>query len=120
LGITSNVYYRGREVKLAGERQFQNWSVTVLNDTDFALHAAFNQWSQGINDVVYNTGITEPESYVSSMTVLHLDRNEQVIKQYTFSDCWPVNVSEIQLAYGQNDQVEEFQVDFAYSFWEAS
>jgi hypothetical protein len=117
-GSTINVapvFYRGREVKLAGERVFQNWSITVINDTD-----SFERWMQVINNVKDNTGSTNPLSYTAQMSVHQLDRNGGVVKSYNFVDCWPTNLSEIQLNWGTNDQVEEFNVEFAYAYWETS
>lgn len=120
LGIVNNVYYRGREVKIAGERQFQNWTIQVLNDTDFAIHDSFEKWSDYINSVKNNTGLTNPLSYTVDMNVSQLDRNGGVIKTYKFADCWPVNIGEIQLQFGSNDQVETFPVELAYSFWDTT
>lgn len=112
------VFYRGREVKIPGERQFQNWQITVINDTDFAIRDAFESWMNSINDVKNNTGLTNPLAITTQMSVHQLDRNGTTIKSYTFTDVWPVNISEIQLAFNQNDQIEEFQVELAYGYWE--
>jgi T4-like virus tail tube protein gp19 len=114
----ANVFYRGREVKLAGERVFQNWQISVINDTDFAIRDSFERWMQVINNVKDNTGSTNPLSYTAQMAVHQLDRNGGVIKSYNFVDCWPTNLSEIALDWGSNDQVEEFSVEFAYAYWE--
>jgi hypothetical protein len=114
------VYYRGREVKLAGERQFQNWSVTVINDTDFAIHKAFEDWMKMINDPKDNVGLTNPLLYTADMNVHQLDRNGAVIKSYKIADAWPAGISDIGLSFNANDQIEEFQVELAYSFWETT
>jgi hypothetical protein len=114
------VFYRGREVKLAGERQFQNWTVTVINDTDFAIHSAFENWMKAINDPKENIGLTNPLLYTADMNVHQLDRNGGVIKSYKIADAWPTSITDIQLAFNQNDTVEEFQVELAYSFWETT
>lgn len=114
------VFYRGRIVNLAGERVFSNWSITIVNDTDFALHQAFQDWGKQINDPKENTGLTNPLLYTADMGVHQLDRNGVEIKKYKFVDCWPVSVSDIQLDFGSNDQIETFQVEFAYAWWEDS
>lgn len=113
------VMYRGREVKLSGERRFDNWSVTVLNDTDFDIHNAFESWMQQINNKQENSGITNPLLYTTNMNVEQLDRNGITLKKYTFQDAWPVSISPIQLNFGQNDSVEEFQIEFAYGWFES-
>jgi len=119
IGIAS-VFYRGREVKLPGERSFSNWSIQILNDTMFDIHDAFEQWMNTINDVKENTGLTNPQSYTANAIVNQLDRNGAVVKTYTFADVWPVSVGEIGLDFGNNDQIESFGVELAYSFWETS
>lgn len=117
VGVAST-YYRGREVKLAGERVFQNWGIRIINDNDFAIHKAFTAWSKAINDPKNNTGITNPLLYTADMNVHQLDRNGAVVMSYKIADAWPVSISDIDLSFSTNDQIEEFQVELAYSFWE--
>lgn len=116
----ARTFYRGREVKLAGERQFQNWQVRVVNDTDFKIRDAFESWSNTINGVRDNNGLTNPNTYTANMSVHQLDRNGVTVKSYTFVDAWPVSVSDIQLDFGQNDVLETFSVELAYSYWETA
>lgn len=119
IGI-ARTFYRGREVKIAGERTFNDWSITVVNDTDFAIRDAFEKWMAAINNVKENTGLTNPNLYTANMSVHQLDRNGVTLKSYTFADAWPYQLSDQQLQFSANDQLEEFQVTFAYSFWETS
>lgn len=116
----TQVMYRGRQVKLAGERVFDNWQVTILNDTDFDIHNAFENWMQSINNKQENSGMTNPLQYTVSMSVEQLDRNGVTLKMYTFQDAWPTAIAPIALNFGDNDTVESFTVDFAYSWFEAS
>lgn len=118
IGVAS-VMYRGRQVKLAGERIFDNWSVTVLNDNDFDIHNAFEAWMQSINNKEQNTGIINPLQYTVDMNVEQLDRNGASLKKYTFKDAWPINISPIGLSFGQNDEVERFTVEFAIGWFVA-
>ena len=111
------MFYRGREVKLPGERTFQNWQITIINDTDFAIRNAFEDWMNVINDVAENSGITNPNIITSDMYVTQLDRNNEDLKKYSFVDCWPVNMSDIQLSFDANDRVEDFTVELAYAYW---
>lgn len=112
------VYYRGRVVKLAGEREFSNWGIRIINDTDFLIHKAFQDWMKQINDPKENIGLTNPLLYTADMNVHQLDRNGATIKSYKIADAWPVSISDIDLSFSTNDQIEEFQVELAYSFWE--
>lgn len=117
IGVAT-VMYRGREVKLAGERRFDNWQITVINDTDFDIHNAFEAWMEAINNKQENTGITNPLQYTVNMNVEQLGRNGETLKKYTFQDAWPVAISPIELNFADNDNVERFRVEFAYGWFE--
>jgi hypothetical protein len=111
------VQYRGREVKLAGERIFDPWTVTVINDTEMSLRKPFEQWMNGMNDLELNTGVLSPLDYQADILVQHLDRNDDVLMTYQLFNAFPINMSEIALQYGQNDIIEEFTVTFQYSHY---
>lgn len=112
------VYFRGRQLPLAGERVFAPWSITILNDTDFIIRNSFESWMNQVNELRFNTGITSPSLYTSDMAVHQLDRNGGTLKSYKFIAAWPSAVSDIALAYNSNDQIEEFQVTFQYTHYE--
>jgi hypothetical protein len=109
--------YRGREVKLAGERVFDPWTITIVNDTEFKLRRPFERWMNLMNNLVTNRGETRPSSYQTEITVTHLDRNDVPLQTYILADAFPINMSEIALQYGQNDVVEEFTVTFQYQHY---
>jgi hypothetical protein len=111
--------FRGREIKVAGDRTFENWTVTVYNDTDFEIRNAMERWMNGINAHQTNTGFSNPVDYQTDLIVDQLDRNEKILKRYNLRGCFPVNVSAIPLAYDQVAQIEEFEVEFALQYWEA-
>ena len=111
------VQYRGREVKLAGERIFDPWTITIVNDTDMSLRKPFEEWMNGMNDLELNTGVLSPTDYQVDVQVQHLDRNDEVLMEYTLYNAFPINMSEIALQYGQNDVIEEFTVTFNYSHY---
>lgn len=115
----TQLMYRGRQVKIAGERNFDNWNITVLNDTDFSVHNAFEGWMQVINNKQENSGLINPLAYTANVSVEQLDRNGNLLKKYTFVDAWPTAISPIGLDWGQNDQVERFNVEFAYSWFQS-
>jgi len=111
------VQYRGREVKLAGERIFDPWTVTIVNDTNMSLRKPLEQWMNGMNDLELNTGVLSPIDYQADLVVEHLDRNDETLMTYTLYNAFPINMSEIALQYGQNDVIEEFTVTFNYSHY---
>lgn len=111
------VLYRGRQINFAGERSFAPWTITILNDTDFALRNAFEAWMNGINNHRDNTGRTAANQYQVDMQVFQLDRNGGIIKQYDFKDAYPLETSAIGLSFDVNNEIETFDVTFQYNFW---
>lgn len=111
------IQYRGREVKLAGERIYDPWTITVVNDTNFSLHRPMMEWMNSINGMDNNEGVTDPSAYFANLEVEHLDRNDDVLATFTLFDAFPMNVSEVALNYGQNDVIEEFSVTFQYQYF---
>ena len=109
--------YRGRQLPLAGERQFRPWEVVIYNDTNFLMRNAFESWMNQINNLQYNTGVTNPSAYTVDMQVHQLDRNGAILKSYKFIGAWPQMVSPINLDFGANDQLEEFHVSFVYAHY---
>lgn len=118
VGKTS-AYYRGREVKLAGEREFAPWTVTAYNDTNFMIRNSFEKWSNAMNDNISNGGIIRPSDYMADLTVTQLDRNGNEVKQYKMVGAWPQLVGNIELAYESNNEVETFPITFEYQRWES-
>ena len=124
------VPFRGRVLPVAGDRTFDPWTVTVINDTSFNIRDAMEQWSNSINDLQFDGGITSPAAYQTEAFVTQLGRvndnsgqlssgtdNMQQIRQYKFFGIYPNTVSSIPLDYGATDQIEEFQVTFNYIYW---
>lgn len=114
------VGFRGRQMKISGDKTFENWTVTVINDTDFAIRDAVERWSAGINGHATNEGLVNPQDYQVDLTVEQLDKDGTTVKTYVLRDAFPVNVSPIDVAYDANDQIEEFTVEFAYQYWESA
>ena len=112
--------FRGRQLKIAGDRTFETWSPTILNDTDFVVRNAMERWMNGINAHSANTGLVAPADYSADLIVEQLDRDEAVLKKYNFRGCFPTNVSAIDLAYETNDAIEEFTVEFQVQYWESN
>ena len=90
-----DVPFRGRQLKVAGDRTFEPWTVTIINDTDFTVRDSMERWLNGINNHSANTGLTNPVDYQADLIVEQLDRDESVIKTYNFRGCFPVNISKL-------------------------
>ena len=114
------VPFRGRILKVAGDRSFEPWTVTVLNDTGFEVRDAMERWMNGINAHSANTGLTNPADYQVDLIVEQLDRDESVLKRYNFRGAYPSAVTEIALTYDQGGEIETFDVSFEYQYWESN
>ena len=114
------VPFRGRQIKIAGDRTYADWTITVINDTNFKLRNAFERWSNGINNATDGEGLTNPADYQVDAFVDQLDRNGATIKSYTLRGAYPIDIAQIELDYGNNDTIEEFQVTFNYQYFESN
>jgi len=115
-----DVPFRGRQIKVAGDRTFEDWSITVYNDTSFKVRNAFERWQNGINNMTDGEGLTNPADYQVDAFVDHLDRNGNTIKSITLRGAYPVSIGAISLDYGSNDEIETYEVSFAYQFFETN
>jgi len=124
------VPFRGRVLPVAGDRTFDPWTVTVINDSKFNIRDAMEQWSNKINDLQFDVGDISPSNYQTKAEVFQLSRGgktssasstggEKIIelRKYIFEGIYPSVVSSIPLDYGATDSIEEFQVTFNYLFW---
>ena len=119
-----DIPFRGRIFKVAGDRTIEPWSITIINDEDFRIRKAMEQWVDLIAKLENNLGATDPSAYMVNAKVFQLgrgstpssknnagDRNA-VLREYEFIDIFPTNVSSIDLSYDSSDTIEEFVVDF--------
>ena len=113
------VNFRGRILKIAGDRTFDTWTVTVINDVDFAIRSAFEKWMNFINKMEDATGAQDPAAYQPDAYVHQLDRDGSTLRSYKFHDVFPTNISAVDLSYETVDTVEEFTVEFQVQWWEA-
>ena len=126
------VPFRGRVLPVAGDRTFDPWTVTVINDAQFNIRDAMEQWSNLINDLQFDVGDINPADYQTKAEVFQLSRQSQgsggqsagkggeiiqTLRTYNFEGIYPNAVSSIPLDYGATDQIEEFQVTFNYLYW---
>tara|TARA_Y100000022_G_scaffold126595_1_gene109586 strand:- start:118 stop:651 length:534 start_codon:yes stop_codon:yes gene_type:complete len=127
LGVIE-VPFRGRTVKIAGDRTFDTWTATFFNDKDFKLRSFFEEWANQINTHEANTSpLFKPnntDGYTAELKVRQLEKDDSAegssLREYTLFYCFPTNVSQIDLAYDSNDQIEEFTVEWQYSYFQAA
>jgi hypothetical protein len=109
--------YRGRPVQFAGERTFAPWTVSIYNDVSFNIRNALESWQNGIQNYNTTLGKTNPTEYQVDLNVYQLDRGGAIIKSYRFVDAMPVNIGPIQLDYDQQNQIEQFDVEFTFNYF---
>jgi hypothetical protein len=132
-GSTINVIdipFRGRNLKIAGDRTFDPWTITVINDVDFNIRNAFEKWMNYMNKHEDNSGELNPVNYQRDMKVYQLGKagtngdmstngDMRVLKAYQFYGMFPTSISAIDLSYDQADTIEEFTVDLQVQWWDA-
>lgn len=121
LGVVEVPYF-GRTVKVAGNRTFAEWAPTIINDEDFAIRNAMEQWSNSINSFqgnLRNTGGSAPSLYKANAQVLQYSQTGDVLREYNFVGIFPTEVSTIDLAW-ETEGIQEYTVTFQYDYWEVS
>ena len=130
LGVIE-VPFRGRTVKIVGDRTFDTWSATFFNDKEMKIRSKFESWLASMNSHEVNSAPlfkpSEADGYMQPIIVKQLRKDatpgddtgkgNTVLRQYTLRHAFPTSVSQIDLAYDSNDQIEEFSVEFQYSYW---
>ena len=120
-----DIPFRGRIFKVAGDRTIEPWSITIINDEDFRIRKAMEEWVDLIAKLENNLGATDPSAYMVNAKVFQLGRGSQVastnnsgdanvvLKEYEFIDIFPISVGSIDVSYDSSDTIEEYTVEFA-------
>ena len=114
-----DVPFRGRKLKVAGDRTFDDWSVTITNDVSFGLRKGMEKWSEVIQNMNFALGANELNDYFATATVRQLDRDGNQLRAYKFEGIWPTEVASIDLDFDSTDAIEEFSVTFKVQYWSA-
>lgn len=114
-----SVPYFGREIKYAGDRTFDNWTVRVINDEDFKVRHAMETWSNAINSHVSNARAL-PSQYKAEAQIIQYGKDGTTLREYTFQGLYPSAISEIATRWDARDQIEDFSVTFQYDLWVVS
>ena len=116
------MYYWGRELKYPGNRTFADWTLTIINDEDFIIRNAIENWSNAINSHSANlraANALNMSQYAVDCTVAQYGKTGSIIKTYSMIGAWPVDLAPIDLDWGSNDTIEEYSVTMAYQWWES-
>ena len=114
-----DVNFRGRILKIAGDRTFDTWTITVINDTDFAIRSAFEKWMNSIIRLSDATGTNNPADYQEDAYVHQLDRDGSTLRTYRFYDVFPTQISQVDLSYETVDTIQEFTVELQVLYYES-
>lgn len=117
---TVPVYYFGRETKFVGNRTFPDWTLQIINDEDFVVRNAMENWMNNLNSNqgnIRNSSAGSPSSYTTDATVNQYGKTGEIIKSYNFVGMFPIDVAPIDLDWGSNDSIEEYSVTFSYQYW---
>jgi len=109
--------FRGATLKLAGERTYEDWTVTVINDVDFSIRTGIENWMSEIIDRDAGTGATELDYLVSRASVSQLHRDDSVLATYEFYNMFPTNLGAIALDM-DTEEVQTYDITFTYSHFE--
>ena len=110
------VFYRGRQIYVAGDRSFADWTVTVYNDGGWVARSNMENWNNALQEFGSSTvGAQNPADYYGTIYVTQLDRSDNPLRTAVLWGSWPTNVAEIALAYDTVDVVEEFDVTFRFN-----
>lgn len=115
-----DVPFRGRKLKVSGDRNFADWQTTIVNDTDFQLRKAMEKWAETIQNMNFAIGENELENYFGTAEVRQLDRQGKQLRVYEFNGIWPNNIAEIPLSFETQDTIEEYDVAFCVQYWHAA
>ncbi len=113
------VPFRGRQLKMAGDRVFAEWTVTIINDTDFAVRNPMERWMNGMNAHSANTGLASPIAYEADLKIEQLDRAGDSVKEYILRGAFPTDLSPIDVSYATNDEIERFTCTFQYQYFDS-
>ena len=117
LGVITQPF-RGHNLKLAGDRSFAPWTVSILNDVEFSARNALEAWQEEIQQLDSGVGSTTTDYLLSRAFVEQLHKDDSVLARYEFFNMFPQNIGGIELNMGTADEVETFEVSFDYSHWE--
>ena len=112
------VPYRGRTIYLAGDRTYDAWTVTIMNDRNYSVRSFLENWMDDMSDIGGTTraNTLSASEYYGNATVSQLDRNNSAIRSYKLEGVWPTTIDAIDLSYDANDAVEEFGATFRFNW----
>tara|TARA_B110000211_G_scaffold231137_2_gene292135 strand:- start:7936 stop:8517 length:582 start_codon:yes stop_codon:yes gene_type:complete len=113
--------YFGRALKFAGNRSFEDWNVTIINDEDYKVRDGFEKWSDGLNGFESNVrraNLLSTNQYKGTGTIIHYGKTGSPIRTYEIRGLLPAQVAAMQMDWS-TDEIQTFDVTFAMDYWVA-
>lgn len=116
LGVIE-VPFRGRRIKIPGDRTYGDWTATFVNDDSQNIRKSFDNWLNSIVNVDGEQALRDgTETYRSTITINQLRPDGTIARIYQLYDAFPTDVSAIDLSYDTTDAIQEFTVTFQYHY----
>lgn len=109
--------FGGREIKFAGQRTYNNLTVTILNDESFQIRRGLEDWMDRVNGAEDNLAYSDQFGLEGDGVVRQFAKTGQEIATYRFNSLFPVNIAAIPLDWSNDGVIEEYTVEFAYTYW---
>ena len=121
-----DVFYHGKAIHVAGDRTFDTWDTTIINDEDFGIRNTLENRRAAIsnhklntrNKEVFNTSEGDSAKYKSTLKVIQYSKAGEELRAYRFKGAWPSSLSTINLDWGSQD-IEEYTCTWMYDSWSA-
>jgi len=112
------IYYQNNKFHIAGDMDFTDWTITVINDKTFFIRDNIEQWSEIIKSKFATYGATDIKEYMKDCVVYQLDEREREVRGYRLYHAWPIEISPIELGYDTENNVEEYTITFSYAYYQ--
>lgn len=109
--------YMGQKLKIAGDREYDDWTISVYNTEEWDIRTAFEIWLDLINNFQGNVK-TEHNSYMTDLKVYQISAEGIDIAGYLLKDAWIKEIGEVSLDWDSNDEISTFDCTFAVNYLE--
>ena len=120
---TYDVFYHGKAIHVAGDRTFETWDTTIINDENYGIRISLEKWMDLVADHKLNTrvgfgsGEGENASYKQDIFVTQFGKDGEHKHHYHFLGAFPTTISAIPLDWGTASEIEEYTVTWTYDRW---
>ena len=119
-----DVFYHGKAIHVAGDRTYDTWDTTIINDEDFGIRNTLENWMNSISNHklntrdkgVFDTSEGDVAKYKTTLQVQQFSKAGDDLRTYIFNGAWPSSLSTINLDWG-TQEIEEFTCTWMYDSW---